>query len=262
MSRINKLGWYVFVFCLMGCFQPVPGATEPNKATQGKTSKQAKPAPKQVRPKPRKVPDDLLERLAKHLAGVVGRMKKWGYKLDESYCHVGAAYTSAYLSTINVDAYLFQPLPFHMLAYFDFKGKRYFIDQSMAQFFKKNSPPHKHLLKSGGFFGTPKDFYNFYYKHADYVEEWEDYKDGGFFPKNTKPEVDGVVTYEMWEQKVNWKKIHSRAARAKRIVYSWYKDFNTDTSHDQSTGLFWTAKYFYNIFQVKLALPHPPYDIP
>lgn len=205
---------------------------------------------------------DLLKKLANHLRGVVGRMEKWGFKLDESYCHVGAAYTTAYLASINVDAHLFQPLPFHMLAYFDYRGKRYYIDQSMAQFFKKKSPPHKRLLKSGGFFGTSQDFYQFYYKYADDVKEWDNYQDGGFLSKDSKPSKEGVVPYEMWESTINWKKLHSREQRARRIVHSWYKDFRTDTSHNQTTGLYWTAKYFYNIFQVKLALPYPPYNIP
>lgn len=256
MSRLQKVFVYAVGLCLAGCFSPEhPSARESSSRTVRKRKAKTK-----VRVS--KIPDDLLKRLRQHMASVVGRMKRWGYNLDESYCHVGAAYTSAYLSTQNVDAYLFQPLPFHMLSYFDFKGKRYFIDQSMAQFFLKHSPPHKLLLKQGGFFGTPEDFYRFYFKYADHVKEWDDYKNGGFLPTDSKPEVDEVVPYEMWESPINWKKLQARKARARRIVASWYKDFKTDTSHNQGTGLFWTAKYFYNLFQVKLALPSPPYTTP
>lgn len=203
-------------------------------------------------------PADLLQQLARHLRSVVDQMKQMGFPLDDSYCHVGAAYTVVFLTRHHVDAHLFQPLPAHMLSYFDYQGKRYFIDQTMAQFFKKDSPAHKVLMKQGGFFGTPDDFYRFYYQHVDHVKAWDDYEDGGFLPTKEKPNQDGILSYRMWEKGVDWKSLNSREVRTRRVLRSWYIDFNTDTSYNQAAGLYWTAQYYYNQFRVQLQLPPNP----
>ncbi|MBU52149.1 MAG: hypothetical protein CL920_25940 [Deltaproteobacteria bacterium] len=189
-----------------------------------------------------------LARIARYLKRSAPKMKKMGFDIDDSYCHIGAAYSAAYLSRIGVEPQLFQPRSHHMLVYFWLGQKQYFIDQTMAQFFKKKSKAHALLMKRGGFFGTKDDFKRFYRKYIDDVKAWGDYLHGGYSPRNIDQVVSEIVTYEMWEQGTRWKAMNTPQARTDRVIFIWYNDFVSDSSHKQSAGLLWSAKYYYHIF--------------
>gem|GEM_PF-2515648 len=195
---------------------------------------------------------DVLHKIRTYLRRSIPRMTSMGFPLDGSYCHVGAAYSAAYITRLGISAHLFQPRTMHMLTYFDLDGKRYFVDQTMAQFFRKGSPAHKKLMQSGGWIGTKEDFVRFYSQHVDDVAAFGEYKDGGRIDLNTAETKDVSDPYAMWDKGVDGLDLNSRKARIQRVLRVWYQDFATDTSHDQNSGLLWTAKYFYNLFSIKV----------
>ncbi len=175
-----------------------------------------------------------------------------GFPLDGSFCHVGAAFSAAFISRLGIPTYLFQPRTMHMLAYFDLAGKRYFVDQTMAQFFRKGSLAHKKLMQRGGWIGTQEDFVRFYTQHIDDVAAFGEYQDGGHMDTNTAETHEFTDPYAIWEEGVAGLDLNARKARIQRVLRVWYQDFATDTSHDQNAGLLWTAQYFYNLFSIKV----------
>lgn len=180
------------------------------------------------------------------------RMHKAGYALYESYCHVGAAFSASRLHQMGIQAQLFQPIPFHMLTFFDVNKQRYYVDQTMAQFFIKGSNARKILLEQGGFVGTSSEFHRFYRTFADDALSWDNYTDTGYLKPEDSLETNGVLPYHKWkEHSLGWldrKTLNSQKTRGRRITVSWYQNFRTETSYNQATGLYWTAMYFYTLF--------------
>lgn len=195
-----------------------------------------------------------LKRLRKQLRHASARMPCLKYPLDDSFCHIGAAYSAMLMMRQNRDVTLIQPTPYHMLSRFQFDGQTVYVDQFMAQFFLKGSPPHRSLTRQGGFAGTLRDFKAFWEKAIDYAEAWGEYNKGGYLPVDAMPRKQGLPSYRYFLTGVPWKRVNSRKARVRRVMRAWYGDFQTDTTFDQSTGLFWTARYFLHHFQ--LNFPH------
>ncbi len=194
----------------------------------------------------------VVERLRSILRTHATRMAKAGYPLYESYCHVGAAFSTSKLHDMGIEAQLFQPIPFHMLTYFDIAGKRYYVDQTMAQFFKKGTNARSLLLKMGGFVGTPSEFHRFFRIFANDALSWDTYQNTGYLKPEDSLETQDVLPYNRWNRHylglLNNRKLNSKKTRGNPIADSWYQDFHTETSYNQTTGLYWTAMYFYTLF--------------
>ncbi|TNE50326.1 MAG: hypothetical protein EP343_08780 [Deltaproteobacteria bacterium] len=226
---------------------PPTSRPKPKKPSTRRASLPATPTTWKPTPGPQAV-----EKLRLLLRKNASRMAKAGYPLYESYCHVGAAFSSSKLHDMGVEAQLFQPIPFHMLTYFDAGGQRYYVDQTMAQFFKKGTNGRNLLLKMGGFVGTPSEFHRFYRVFANDALSWDMYQNTGYLKPEDSLESQDVLPYNRYKRHalglLNYRKLNSQETRGKRIADSWYQDFQTETSYNQATGLYWTAMYFYTLF--------------
>lgn len=195
-----------------------------------------------------------VQKVRMYLQHSIVTMKKMKFALDDSYCHIGAAFSGSYLAGSHMDVQLFQPRPFHMLAWFRVGPKTFFVDQTMAQFFKKGTAAHSVLMRQGGFVGTKADFVHFYTKYIDDIKAWGDYKDGGYVSPLHIQHANEVKDYTVFVDGNALQKANSKTQRVQRVLSIWYDDFKTDSSHNQASGLFWTAQYYYNVFNDKVHL--------
>ncbi|MCB9639060.1 MAG: hypothetical protein H6727_09225 [Myxococcales bacterium] len=250
------MSFFSLPLLLWSLFLGIPPQTPPRPTPRNSSARhkarQVSPSHKPLSQKAQR----LLARIRRDMRSYAPKMGLLGYPLDGSYCHIGAAFSAAYLTRLGISAQLFQPRTMHMLTYFDLEGRRYFVDQTMAQFFIKGSKAHTKLLKEGGFIGTKRDFERFYARYIDDVVAFGSYKDGAYLAKATAESEEIKDPYALWEGDVDTLGLNSRKSRTLRVLRIWYQGFATDTSHDQDASLFWTAKYFYDVFAIKVHVTH------